>query len=69
MTSANQIMEALLVVIISLALLPVVRDFVADAVNGSSATEATLLGLITLFWVLATVAIVASMTGFKFGRR
>lgn len=57
----DRYLQALVVIVIGLALLPVIREFVANAVNGSSASEAILLGLITLFWVLALIYVVIKM--------
>jgi uncharacterized membrane protein len=59
--ASGKFIGALITVVVSLALLPVVRDFVAAAVNGSSTSEALLLGLVTLFWILATVIIVVGI--------
>lgn len=54
-------LNALITIVVGLALLPVIREFVANAVNGSSTSEAILLGLITLFWVLALIYVVIKM--------
>lgn len=54
-------LQTLIVIVVGLALLPVIREFVANAINGSSASEAILLGLITLFWVLALIYVVIKM--------
>jgi len=67
--AADNLMKAFLVVIIGLALLPVVREFVALAVNGSSTSEAILLGLVSIFWVLAIIFIVVKMVSGTAGRR
>ena len=70
MASSSRILEALITVVVSLALLPVVRDFVATAIPNSTTSETVLLGLISLFWIIATVALVAKMMGVgSFGRR
>lgn len=57
----NKFLNGLVTVIVSLALLGVVREFVEDAIEGASASEALLLGLITVFWVIATVLVVIKM--------
>jgi len=60
--SQEKLVNTLVTIVIGLALLPVVRGFVADAIEGSSASEEVLLGLITIFWVIALVIIVVKMT-------
>jgi hypothetical protein len=70
MVNANRIFQAFIVIVVGLALLPAVRDFVAQGLNGSSTTEAILLGLVTLFWVIGLIAITAVLMGLGgFGRR
>lgn len=55
------IFEALLTIVVGLALLPVVREFVSQGQNGSTAAESTLLTLVTLFWVLGVIAVAAGI--------
>ena len=57
----DHIFEALITIVIGLALLPVIRTFVAAGQNGSSTSESILLGLVSLFWVLAVVAVAVYM--------
>lgn len=59
--SYDHIFEALITVVIGLALLPVVRAFVESGQNGSTASESILLGLVSLFWVLGIVAVAVFM--------
>ncbi len=68
--SVSKFMGALITVVVSLALLPVVREFVEQSLNASSTSEQLLLGLITLFWIIATIAVVIGMTtGYSFGKK
>lgn len=70
--SANMenIFNALIVLVVGLALLPVVRSFVDSVINDSSTGEQALLGLITLLWVIVLVAVVISVArGSLRGRR
>lgn len=55
------IFGALLTIVIGLALLPVINEFVAQAQVNQSATTSTLLALVPVFWVLAVVAIAAAL--------
>lgn len=59
--SNDRYLQALITIVVGLALLPVIREFVANAINGSSASEEILLGLISLFWVLALIYVVIKM--------
>lgn len=63
MVSPGRIFSALIVIVVGLALLPVVRDFVAIGANGASSAEAIILGLIPLFWVLGLLIASAVLLG------
>lgn len=68
--SMENIFNALIVLVVGLALLPVVRSFVDGVINDSSTGEQALLGLITLLWVIVLVAVVISVArGSLRGRR
>lgn len=57
MASTEGIFEALLIIVVGLALLPVVRSFVDASEVNASGSEVLLLGLVTLFWILGVVAV------------
>ena len=55
------IFEALLTIVVGLALLPVVREFVGAGQQNATSAESTLLILVTLFWVLGIIAVAAAI--------
>jgi uncharacterized membrane protein len=60
--AAGNIMYIVFEVVIVLALIPVIVTFIAGAEN-LTATETTLLSLVTLFLVLGLIYTVAKQTG------
>ena len=61
MSNTSGFVGALITIVIGLALLPVVRSFVATGQENATASESSLLGLVTLMWIFAVIGVAVSI--------